>query len=143
MSDKLASLEMVHLWRKGMNDMEVLKEMIDRVDAVTLLALQTERIDSMEKRFYWSAIRGTQWGQHAEKSRRKSMSFHQYMDKLFASIRTLGRHNEDSNHMRNSNGILYIGQKEYGRHPSYVAIVRLNSLLNDFPSSQKETIDIT
>lgn len=94
-SDELASLKISDFRREGKNDKEAVTELIDRVAALTLLALPSGRSDSMQKRLLRSAVSGTQWGLHAERSGSISESFHQYIDTLFASFRTLERMSED------------------------------------------------
>lgn len=71
----------------------------------------------MQKHFLRSYVCRAECHLHAYHANNRDVSYHQYVDSLFASIRTIERNHENMYKVDNSNRIQYDWQKSFGRQP--------------------------
>lgn len=80
-----------------------------------------DRGNNMQKSFLQQAGNVTEWRLHSDSIGSKTVSSHQYVETLFAFIRTLERNREEASDASRHCEIQNVGLKKYGHHPSYVA----------------------
>lgn len=73
-------------------DKEALTKAIDRTTTLVLSAPLSDKSNEMQRMFFRAAVSGTDWRLYAERGETRIVTFQQYIDNLFAAIRTMDRH---------------------------------------------------